>query len=237
MKPPRGKRGAFIATIQTFLPVGSRPKRKTSGGGSVPFLYPTNAQSGWSRRRCAATTSSYTMVAVLASTSAQKSGPARYLRLIRNPHDSNGLAAGDQHANPRIGKTPLSTTLERLALETGASTWDGAQRRHPERLSPSRPHGDRNPSANSSSTPGHDGSRFCQERLSADVPPGRNPARADTGFGLLALIQTFADRKWALGFQLPPTSDFESTPEEAATYEHPKAAPFANPCDAATLPN
>jgi DNA helicase II / ATP-dependent DNA helicase PcrA len=46
-----------------------------------------------------------------------------YLRLVRNPHDSMALNRVVNTPARGIGATTLGT-LERLALETGASTWD-----------------------------------------------------------------------------------------------------------------
>ena len=46
-----------------------------------------------------------------------------YLRLVRNPHDSMALQRVINTPARGIGKTTLET-LERLALETGQSTWD-----------------------------------------------------------------------------------------------------------------
>jgi hypothetical protein len=46
-----------------------------------------------------------------------------YLRLVRNPHDSMALQRVINTPARGIGKTTLET-LERLALETGKSTWD-----------------------------------------------------------------------------------------------------------------
>ncbi len=46
-----------------------------------------------------------------------------YLRLVRNPHDSMALNRVINTPARGIGKTTLET-LERLALETGQSTWE-----------------------------------------------------------------------------------------------------------------
>jgi DNA helicase-2/ATP-dependent DNA helicase PcrA len=46
-----------------------------------------------------------------------------YLRLVRNPHDSMALQRVVNTPSRGIGKTTMET-LERLALETGVSTWD-----------------------------------------------------------------------------------------------------------------
>ena len=46
-----------------------------------------------------------------------------YLRLVQNPHDSIALQRVVNTPARGIGKTTLET-LERMALETGMSTWD-----------------------------------------------------------------------------------------------------------------
>ena len=60
-----------------------------------------------------------------------------YLRLIRNPHDSMALQRVINTPTRGIGKTTLET-LERLALETGASTWDAVSAAIQNRLIPTR---------------------------------------------------------------------------------------------------
>jgi hypothetical protein len=60
-----------------------------------------------------------------------------YLRLVRNPHDSMALQRVINTPARGIGKTTLET-LERLALETGQSTWDALGAAIANRLIPSR---------------------------------------------------------------------------------------------------
>jgi DNA helicase-2/ATP-dependent DNA helicase PcrA len=60
-----------------------------------------------------------------------------YLRMVRNPHDSMALNRVINTPVRGIGKTTLET-LERLALETGVSTWDITGRAIAERLIPTR---------------------------------------------------------------------------------------------------
>ena len=60
-----------------------------------------------------------------------------YLRLVRNPHDSMALQRVINTPVRGIGKTTLET-LERLALETGASTWDAIGSAISNRLIPTR---------------------------------------------------------------------------------------------------
>jgi DNA helicase-2/ATP-dependent DNA helicase PcrA len=60
-----------------------------------------------------------------------------YLRLVRNPHDSMAMQRVINTPARGIGKTTLET-LERLALETGRSMWDGLGAAIENRLIPSR---------------------------------------------------------------------------------------------------
>ena len=60
-----------------------------------------------------------------------------YLRLVRNPHDSMALQRVINTPARGIGKTTLET-LERLALETGQSTWDALAAAITNRLIPTR---------------------------------------------------------------------------------------------------
>jgi DNA helicase-2/ATP-dependent DNA helicase PcrA len=60
-----------------------------------------------------------------------------YLRLVRNPHDSMALQRVINAPARGIGKTTLET-MERLALETGVSTWDAIAAAIANRLVPTR---------------------------------------------------------------------------------------------------
>jgi DNA helicase II / ATP-dependent DNA helicase PcrA len=60
-----------------------------------------------------------------------------YLRLVRNPHDSMALQRVINTPARGIGATTLAT-LERLALETGVSTWDAIGAAISNRLIPAR---------------------------------------------------------------------------------------------------
>ena len=60
-----------------------------------------------------------------------------YLRLVRNPHDSMALQRVINTPARGIGKTTLET-LERIALETGQSTWDALGAAISQRLIPTR---------------------------------------------------------------------------------------------------
>jgi len=60
-----------------------------------------------------------------------------YLRLVRNPHDSMALQRVVNTPTRGIGATTLAT-LERLALETGVSTWEAIGAAIKNRLIPTR---------------------------------------------------------------------------------------------------
>ena len=120
---PDGENEAlFIADrIQKFLREG-RAKRRESR--TAPFSIAPTRNRGWWKKRCAATASSTPWSADSASTSAPRSRTcSSYLRLVRNPHDSMALNRVINTPPRGIGETTLET-IERLALETGASTWD-----------------------------------------------------------------------------------------------------------------
>jgi len=60
-----------------------------------------------------------------------------YMKLVQNPHDSIALARVINSPARGIGKTTLET-LERMALTTGMSTWDGIGHAIEDRLLPAR---------------------------------------------------------------------------------------------------
>src|SRR5579862_4456660 len=119
---PDGENEAlFIADkIQTFL-------RESSNSGSeahCAVLYRTNSQSRLVEEALRRYGVSYTMVGGFSFYErAEIKDLLSYLRLVRNPHDSMALQRVINTPARGIGKTTLET-LERLALETGQSTWD-----------------------------------------------------------------------------------------------------------------
>jgi DNA helicase-2/ATP-dependent DNA helicase PcrA len=60
-----------------------------------------------------------------------------YLKLVQNPHDSIALGRVVNSPPRGIGKTTMDT-LERIALTTGISTWDGIARAIEDKLLPAR---------------------------------------------------------------------------------------------------
>jgi DNA helicase-2/ATP-dependent DNA helicase PcrA len=121
---PDGENEAlFIADrIQTFL-------REAEAGGQAEkahcaVLYRTNSQSRLFEEALRRYNISYTMVGGFSFYErAEIKDMLGYLRLIRNPHDSMALQRVINTPARGIGKTTMET-LERLALETGQSTWD-----------------------------------------------------------------------------------------------------------------
>jgi len=121
---PDGENEAlFIADkIQKFL--------RDAESGSAPdeahcaVLYRTNSQSRLVEEALRRYNIRYTMVGGFSFYErAEIKDLLGYLRLVRNPHDSMALNRVINTPVRGIGKTTLET-LERLALETGTSTWD-----------------------------------------------------------------------------------------------------------------
>ena len=138
---PDGENEAlFVADrIQQFLRQGASSKTQDSGGGQhCAVLYRTNAQSRLFEEALRRYNISYTMVGGFSFYErAEIKDLLGYLRLIRNPHDSMALQRVINTPARGIGKTTLET-LERLALETGQSTWDALSAAISNRLIPMR---------------------------------------------------------------------------------------------------
>jgi DNA helicase-2/ATP-dependent DNA helicase PcrA len=119
---PDGENEAlFIADrIQAFL-------RESGNSGSeshCAVLYRTNSQSRLVEEALRRYGISYTMVGGISFYErAEIKDLLSYLRLVRNPHDSMALQRVVNTPARGIGATTLAT-LERLALETGVSTWE-----------------------------------------------------------------------------------------------------------------
>ena len=88
------------------------------------MLYRTNSQSRLVEEALRRYNISYTMVGGFSFYErAEIKDLLGYLRMVRNPHDSMALQRVINTPVRGIGKTTLET-LERMALETGNSTWD-----------------------------------------------------------------------------------------------------------------
>jgi DNA helicase-2/ATP-dependent DNA helicase PcrA len=133
---PDGENEAlFIADrIQKYL-------RETSAEGQdahCAVLYRTNSQSRLVEEALRRFNIRYTMVGGFSFYErAEIRDMLCYLRLVRNPHDSMALQRVINTPTRGIGKTTLEI-LERLALETGTSTWEAAAAAIANRLVPAR---------------------------------------------------------------------------------------------------
>ncbi|HEV2136951.1 MAG TPA: UvrD-helicase domain-containing protein [Terracidiphilus sp.] len=138
---PDGENEAlFIADrIQQFLNTGPSPEEQNRGvEHHCAVLYRTNSQSRLVEEALRRYNISYTMVGGFSFYErAEIKDLLAYLRLVRNPHDSMALQRVVNTPARGIGKTTMET-LERLALETGVSTWDAIGAAITNRLVPAR---------------------------------------------------------------------------------------------------
>jgi DNA helicase-2/ATP-dependent DNA helicase PcrA len=137
---PDGENEAlFVADrIQQFLRQESSSETQDRGAEHCAVLYRTNAQSRLFEEALRRYNISYTMVGGFSFYERTEiKDLLSYLRLIRNPHDSMALQRVINTPARGIGKSTLET-LERLALETGQSTWDALSAAIQNRLIPTR---------------------------------------------------------------------------------------------------
>jgi DNA helicase-2/ATP-dependent DNA helicase PcrA len=140
---PDGENEAlFIAgRIEAFLrqqQSSSESESRGVAGEHCAVLYRTNSQSRLVEEALRRYNISYTMVGGFSFYErAEIKDLLAYLRLVRNPHDSMALERVINTPARGIGKTTLET-LERLALETGQSTWDAIAAALSGRLIPTR---------------------------------------------------------------------------------------------------
>jgi DNA helicase II / ATP-dependent DNA helicase PcrA len=133
---PDGENEAlFIADrIQKFL----REAGDEGDEAHCAVLYRTNSQSRLVEEALRRYNIRYTMVGGFSFYErAEIKDLLSYLRLVRNPHDSMALQRVINTPVRGIGKTTLET-LERLALETGKSTWEALDAAIGGRLIPNR---------------------------------------------------------------------------------------------------
>ena len=136
---PDGENEAlFIADkIQAFQRQ-QQNSSETQSPGTAAVLYRTNAQSRLVEEALRRYNISYTMVGGFSFYErAEIKDLLAYLRLVRNPHDSMALQRVINTPTRGIGKTTLET-VERLALETGVSTWEATAAAIANRLIPTR---------------------------------------------------------------------------------------------------
>jgi DNA helicase-2/ATP-dependent DNA helicase PcrA len=235
---PDGENEAlFIADrIQTFLRQADSSETQGPGKPQCAVLYRTNAQSRLVEEALRRYNISYTMVGGFSFYErAEIKDLLGYLRLIRNPHDSMALQRVINMPTRGIGKTTLET-LERVALETGSSTWDALSAAIQNRLIPTRAlmaiesFRQLILDAQAMMDPDFAG------KLSADVAASAESGEdADTGFDFGADSGDSVS-KLEPGIPTPPNPDFESDAEEVAADERGHGSAFRKPGDAATLP-
>jgi len=251
---PDGENEAlFIADrIQTFLRQAETSSGDSTEKAHCAVLYRTNAQSRLVEEALRRYNISYTMVGGFSFYErAEIKDLLAYLRLIQNPHDSMALQRVINTPARGIGKTTLET-LERLALETGSSTWDALAAAIANRLISSRAlmaiesFRQLILDAQAMMDPDFAG------KLSADVAAGaESDEDVDTGFefggGESSAQQQLLDASHFSPFIDQPKRPFLTMPKQ--TEETPKAneegeqkseaktaEPFRRPGDAATLP-
>ena len=195
---PDGENEAlFIADrIQKFL----REAGDAGDEAHCAVLYRTNSQSRLVEEALRRYNIRYTMVGGFSFYErAEIKDLLGYLRLVRNPHDSMALNRVINTPVRGIGKTTLET-LERLALETGVSTWEALSATIAGRLIPNRAlialesFRQLILDAQAMMDPDFAG------KLSADVAASAESADADTGFEFGAADAGSADSATAFDF-------------------------------------
>jgi len=257
---PDGENEAlFIAdSIQKYL-------RATESEGETTraaVLYRTNSQSRLIEEAFRRYGIKYTMVGGFSFYErAEIKDLLSYLKLVQNPHDSIALQRIINTPTRGIGKTTVET-LERIALETGSSTWTAIGRALREKLLPSRAL-----IALDGFTRIIDDARAMlapdfADKLSADVASESAESESDAGFDVAATEESNEDTSFAFGdaaqHTLPlvhnepesdqpldatafnPFADEPQVPHAAAQSPEPESAEpasgFRKPGDAATLP-
>jgi DNA helicase-2/ATP-dependent DNA helicase PcrA len=137
---PDGENEAlFIADkIQAYLRAGDSSETQEPEARHCAVLYRTNSQSRLVEEALRRYNISYTMVGGFSFYErAEIKDLLGYLRLVRNPHDSMALNRVVNTPPRGIGKTTLET-VERIALETGRSSWEAIEVSVRDRLLPPR---------------------------------------------------------------------------------------------------
>ncbi len=224
---PDGENEAlFIADrIQKFL----REAEADAAGGEAhcAVLYRTNAQSRLVEEALRRYNISYTMVGGFSFYErAEIKDLLGYLRLIRNPHDSMALQRVINTPVRGIGKTTMET-LERLALETGQSTWEALSAAIANRLIPNRALQAVESfrqiilDAQAMMDPDFAG------KLSADVAAGAEPDEdADTGFAFGAGTADF-DSPDAASAESATSFNFGGSEDQIPLLDASSFSPFA----------
>jgi DNA helicase-2/ATP-dependent DNA helicase PcrA len=134
---PDGENEAlFVAdSIQKYL---RKAGEEGGDGGKAAVLYRTNSQSRLIEEAMRRYNIGYSMVGGFSFYErAEIKDLLSYMKLVQNPHDSIALQRVVNTPVRGIGKTTMET-LERIALETGASLWTGICRALGARLLPQR---------------------------------------------------------------------------------------------------
>jgi DNA helicase-2/ATP-dependent DNA helicase PcrA len=228
---PDGENEAlFIADkIQAFLRAQNSSEGEGGGSPHCAVLYRTNSQSRLIEEALRRYNISYTMVGGFSFYErAEIKDLLGYLRLVRNPHDSMALQRAINTPARGIGKTTLET-LERLALETGRSTWDATAAAIANRLIPTRALMALESfrqlilDAQAMMDPDFAG------KLAADVAESHVGA-SDTGFAFGEAAPDQPEER------SQPSPEVDSDAEEVANDEEKEVSGFRSPGDSATLP-
>ncbi|HEX3469940.1 MAG TPA: 3'-5' exonuclease, partial [Silvibacterium sp.] len=191
----------------------------------VAVLYRTNSQSRLIEEAMRRYGISYTMVGGFSFYErAEIKDLLSYLKLVQNPSDSIALQRVINTPARGIGKTTLET-LERIALETGISTWNAIGRALHEKLLPSR------------ALIALDTFRRIIEDAHAMLAPGFADKLAtdvlpeNTSFDIAAAEQNDADTAFDFGDQAQHTLAFTHEPgdEETQLDDVPLDATAFNP--------
>jgi DNA helicase-2/ATP-dependent DNA helicase PcrA len=133
---PDGENEALF--IADYLNKYLRKAAETEEQPRAAVLYRTNSQSRLVEEALRRYAISYTMVGGFSFYDrAEIKDVLSYLKLVQNPNDSIALQRVINTPARGIGKTTLET-LERLAIETGTSTWVAISHALEQRLLPSR---------------------------------------------------------------------------------------------------
>ena len=221
---PDGENEAlFIADrIQKYLREASSNENPAEAHCAV--LYRTNSQSRLVEESLRRYNIRYTMVGGFSFYDrAEIKDLLSYLRLVRNPHDSMALQRVINTPVRGIGKTTLET-LERLALETGQSTWDALAAALKNRLIPTRALMALESfrqlvlDAQAMMDPDFAG------KLSADVAAGADREESDTGFDFGEASETSPD---AASAESATSFDFGEGDAQMSLLDTASFSPFA----------
>ncbi|HVW76168.1 MAG TPA: UvrD-helicase domain-containing protein [Alloacidobacterium sp.] len=189
----------------------------------VAVLYRTNSQSRLIEEALRRYGISYTMVGGFSFYErAEIKDLLSYLKLVQNPHDSIALQRVINVPARGIGKATLET-LERIALETGMSTWSAIGRALTERLLPTRAcialdaFRKLIEDARAMLAPGF------AEKLAADVAP----AEDDTSFDVEASSTNAEDEDVSFDFGNDEQHGFAFSDDDDVAFDAAEFNPFA----------